>query len=80
MEYWKEGPSLDTKSLKRYNLSIPEELFQEVERIAKSHDTTVVDILRRFIKLGLLATKIEGTENAALLIREGNTERQIILL
>jgi hypothetical protein len=71
---------LSTKTLKRYNLSIPEELFDEVEVIAKSHDTTVVDILRRFIKLGLLATKIQDDENSALLIREGDNERQIILL
>jgi len=56
---------LSTKTLKRYNLSIPEELFDEVEVIAKSHDTTVVDILRRFIKLGLLATKIQDDENSA---------------
>ena len=71
---------MSTKTLKRYNLSIPEELFDEVEVIAKSHDTTVVDILRRFIKLGLLATKIQDDENSALLIREGDNERQIILL
>lgn len=71
---------MSQKTLKRYNLALPEELFEEVADIAKRHDTTVVDILRRFIKLGLLATKIQETENAALLIREGNTERHILLL
>jgi len=69
-----------TTSVKRYNLVLPEELFGEVEKIAEKRQTTVVDILRRFIKLGLLATQIEETPDSALLIREGNVERQIIFM
>ena len=67
-------------SLKRYNLVLPEELFNEVEKIANKRQTTVVDILRRFIKLGLLATQIEESPDGALLIREGNVERQIVFM
>lgn len=73
---------MDEKSnaVKRYNLVLPEELFNEVQRIADDRQTTVVDILRRFIKLGLLADRIEKSPDSALLIREGNVERQIILV
>jgi len=66
--------------VKRYNLVLPEDLFSEVEKLAEKRQTTVVDILRRFIKLGLLASQIEESPGAALLIREGDTERQIILI
>lgn len=67
-------------AVKRYNLVLPEELFNEVQQIADERQTSVVDILRRFIKLGLLADQIEKSPDSALLIRQGNVERQIILV
>lgn len=67
-------------AVKRYNLVLPEDLFNEVQRIADDRQTTVVDILRRFIKLGLLADRIEKSPDSALIIREGEIERQIILV
>jgi ATP-dependent Clp protease ATP-binding subunit ClpA len=66
--------------LKRYNLVVPEELFDELQQLADRDHTTVVDLLRRFIKLGLLATRINETPGSALLIREGEKEREILLL
>ena len=67
------------KTLKRYNLVIPDELFNEVQELADEKHTTVVELFRRFIKLGLLA-QIEDSPKASLLIREGDTEREIIML
>jgi hypothetical protein len=72
--------AMNAKRLKRYNLVLPMELFDEVQKIADSHQTTIVEMLRKFIKLGLLATQIEETPDATLLIREGDTVREIILL
>jgi hypothetical protein len=66
--------------MKRYNLVLPEELFNEIKILSEKQHTTVVEILRRFIRLGLLATQIEEIPDAALLIREGDNERQIIFL
>jgi hypothetical protein len=65
---------------KRYTLVLPEELFVEVQELADKRQTTVVDLLRRFIKLGLLAARIEEIPGSALIIREGDTERQILLI
>ena len=62
--------------VKRYNLVLPEALFNEVQKIADAEHTTVVDLLRRFIKLGLLATQ----PNVTLIIREGGRERELLLL
>ncbi len=68
-----------TKGKKRYNLVVPEELYSEVENLANRRHTTVVEMLRRFIRLGLIAAKVDETPGAALLIREGDKERQLLL-
>jgi hypothetical protein len=69
-----------TPGLKRYSLVLPEDLFTAIQELADQRQTTVVDLIRRFIKLGLIAAKIEDTPGAALIIRNGDTEQQIILL
>ena len=66
--------------MKRYNLVLPEELFNEIQKIADDRHTTIVEILRKFIKVGLLVVQAEETPSSALLIREGDTEREIILV
>jgi hypothetical protein len=66
--------------LKRYNLVLPEELFAELERMAVKRHTSVVEVLRRYIKLGLLVEQIDERPGAELLIREGERERQIVLI
>jgi hypothetical protein len=72
-----EQPSRGTK---RYQLVLPEELFAAVQQLADERQTTVVDLIRRFIKLGLIAATVEETPGAALIIREGDTEQRIVLL
>ena len=72
--------SQEKKEPKRYNLVLPQELFEKVQELAEARQTTVVDLLRRFIKLGLLAAEIDKSPNASLLIREEKDEREIILL
>ena len=71
-----------TKSgaMKRYNLVLPEELFLEVQTLADERQTTVVDLFRRFIKLGLLAANIEDDQDAALLIKQGEEIKQLVFL
>jgi ATP-dependent Clp protease ATP-binding subunit ClpA len=68
------------RAVKRYNLALPEELYDAVQALADRQQTTVVELLRRFIKLGLLATEIQERPGAALIIREGGREREILLL
>ena len=65
---------------RRYTLVFPEELFGQVEQLATAEHTTVVELLRRFTKLGLLATEVQRTPGAALLIRDGDGDRQSLLL
>jgi ATP-dependent Clp protease ATP-binding subunit ClpA len=68
------------RGLKRYNLVLPEELFRQVQELADREHTTVVEVLRRFIKLGLLATRVAETPDSAIILREGGREREVLLL
>jgi ATP-dependent Clp protease ATP-binding subunit ClpA len=65
---------------RRYSLVLPDDLFTEVERLAERQHTSVVELLRRFTRLGLLAMQLQERPEAALIIREGGTERQLMLL
>ncbi len=66
--------------LKRYNLVLPEELYGELQSIAEKRKTSVVDILRMCIKVGILVDKIQDKPNASIVVREGNKEKELILL
>lgn len=70
----------NTEDLKRYTLVIPQDLYDEVQRLADERQTTVVDLFRRFIRLGLLAMYIQEKPDAALVIKEGDTEQRLLML
>lgn len=65
---------------KRYSLVLPQEVYDEVQCVADSEGTTVLEILRKFIKLGLIAVELEKKPNSALIIRTDDSEREIILI
>lgn len=75
-----DGASAGETDLKRYNLVLPHELFDEVKLLADQRHTTVLELIRRFIRLGLLTSYIADNPDAMLLIREGDTERELVLL
>ena len=68
-----------SKSLKRYNMVLPEPLYLELQEAANDRDITVVELLRRFIKLGLMINNVSKNPGAAFLIRNGDSEREIVL-
>lgn len=65
------------ENMKRYNLDLPAELFGDLRSVADRQHTTVVDVIRRFIRLGLA---VEKTQESTLYIREGDSFSKIILL
>ena len=66
--------------LKRYTLVLPHELYSEVQRIAALRHIAVVELFRKFVRLGILAMKLEDEPDSALIIREGNREREVKLI
>ncbi len=68
------------KKMRRYTLVLPDGLFAELEQVAERRHTTVVEVLRRFIKLGLIAERVETSPDSELILREGGVEQRILLL
>ncbi len=65
---------------KRHSLTLPEELFREVKSVAERHQATMMETLRRLIRLGLILARMEDTPEAVFIIRQGDNERQIMLV
>jgi hypothetical protein len=67
--------------LKRYTLVIPEGLFEELQRVAERDHTSVLDLVRRSLKLGIIASDLEHEQGAYLTIeREGGPKERILFL
>ncbi len=76
-----QGAKIMSKRInrKRYNLVLPEELFNEVQQLANEKDTTVVDLIRKFLRLGLVIADVEQDDLTTIYIRNGTQEKQIHL-
>jgi hypothetical protein len=61
-------------------MTIPPELYDELKVAADARGTTVVELLRKMVKLGLIALAIEADPDAALIVREGERERELVLM
>lgn len=64
---------------KRYHISMPQDLFDELESLAKKRHTTTLDIVRRFLKMGLVIDRVEEDPDADILIREGDSLQKLLL-
>ena len=65
---------------KRYNLVLPQPLFDELQKIADERHSTVLEVLKQFIRLGLLVSKTEMSPGARVIVREGERERELMLI
>lgn len=68
------------KVWKRYNLALPPELYDTIEAISNEQHTTVLEVIKRFLRLGLVAHAIAKNPDAKLIIREHGQDREIVLL
>lgn len=66
--------------LYRYNLQLPEKLFKSIEELAKSEGVKVVDVIRQFVKLGLVAVEAQKNPDEALLYKRGNKVEELRFL
>jgi hypothetical protein len=65
---------------KRYNLVLPSHLYEEVQTVANEQNTSIPDLLKRFIKIGLLVAKLSQSPDTTLIIREGGKEREVLFV
>ena len=67
--------------LKRYNLVLPASLYAKLDEQADRQQTTVVDLIRKYLRLGLaITTLVEDDPDAALIVRSGDVERELVIL
>lgn len=62
---------------KYYNLTLSETLFDELKVQAIRRDTTMLELIKRFMKFGLLTINILDDPNSSLIIREGDKETEL---
>jgi hypothetical protein len=67
-------------AMKRYNLTLPETLYDALKAHADKRETTVVELFRRIVKLGLLALELEDNPNASIMLKEGDELTKIVLI
>ncbi len=53
------GRQVRRTGVHKYQAVLPDPLWEELQSLADANYTTVADLIRRFVKLGLLAADIE---------------------
>lgn len=64
---------------KRFNLNIPEDLFFQLEHIAKKNSVTTTELIRSFIKLGLIYCNVKD-QNGKMFIEEASGDRRELII
>lgn len=70
----------ESTATKRYNLVLPQALYQQLQEVADERHTTVLELIKRFIRLGLLAVQAENDPNLDFIVRENGVEKQLLVL
>lgn len=75
-----KGPPENNSGVKRYNMALPLELYEELREISDKEHTSIVELVRKFIKLGLIVLRIERDPDAQIIIRDSKGERELQML
>jgi len=68
------------KDTRRYNVVLPAELLDQLQEVADEYHTSTLDLIKRFIRLGLLAVRAEKTPDLEFFIREGGVEKRVLIV
>ena len=74
------APVHTTNAIRRYSLSLPTDVYEKLEELADERGTTILALLRQFIRLGVLAaeTDLEDPENGVFIRTNGKDTRLLI--
>ena len=64
----------------RYNLELGADLYDALRDVADAEQRPVAEIVRRFIKLGLVVHRVYQTPDGAVILRENGRERELMLM
>lgn len=68
---------MEKRPVKRLNIVFSQELYDELQEVADRQNATISSLIRQSVKLLLMATRVEETPGAALLIKEGDSITEI---
>lgn len=70
---------MSKEGVRRYNLVLPEVLFDQVREVSGRKHVSVAAILRQFVELGL---EVEHAQQrgASLILREGGKDTGLIII
>jgi hypothetical protein len=71
---------VETRRGRKRNLKVAESLLRELEEVADGYGTTVTELMRRFMSLGLYVARAQRSTGAVLIVREGDSERELVWL
>ncbi len=54
----------------RYTLSLPDQIYEELRIKADKHGTSIKEVVRQCLKVGLIAIEVNENPSTDLLIRE----------
>ena len=63
----------------RFNLVLPDEQLKRTQKVAEDRGETVTDVIRQFIRMGLLVDEMEKS-GGELIARRAGSEQRLILL
>lgn len=79
-----KGQKSKEEGIKRYNLALPMKLYLEVRAEAKAAHTSILEMLKRLIRIGLLLFNFSRKPNTEIIIRketpEGTKDKEIFIL
>jgi len=65
--------------VRRYQMTMPAELYDELLQVAEAHGDTVQELVKKFIKLGLLVVEVAKIDGHGLFLHEGDLETEVTL-
>lgn len=68
---------MNTQTTRRFNLTLPTPIIAELEKVAQEYQISIVDVLRSFIRIGLMVVRAQNDPNKAVMIREGDRISEI---
>lgn len=73
------GPQ-KTDNIQRYNLAVPDSLYEELQKIAKQEHTTILELIKKAIRILLLLFRLKGDDPYCKFYIEGRDGKAEIYL
>jgi hypothetical protein len=74
------GRQVDKVGMHKYQAVLPDPLWNELQQLADDYHTTVGDLIRRFVQLGLIAVEHKQSGGAIIFRSSDQSEKELVVL